>query len=152
MNLLDSYVYHTDARWTGGRSGELTAEGLPRISFSAPPEFAGEPGRWTPEHLLVAAASTCFLSTFMAIAEAQKLVVKELRLSAFARLERVPGEGYRFTEVTLVPEIHVDHDRVETALKVLAKAEKSCFVTRSLKATVQIEPQFVPVALPEMVG
>ncbi len=145
MNMLDSYVYNIGLDWEKGRSGKIHASGFPSLEFSAPPEFAGEPGKWTPEHLLLASAATCFTATFMAIAEIQKLAVRSFRINAFARLEKVPAEGYRFTEITLVPEIHVAHDAVGVALKVLEKAERNCFVARSLKATMQVEPKFVPV-------
>ena len=143
--MLDSYVYSTNVEWTGGRSGKLRTEGMPLIEFSAPPEFSGEPGRWTPEHLLVSAVATCFTATFMAIAELHKLDFVDFQLKALARLEKVPGEGYRFTEITLVPEIRLEQSAVEIALKVMGKAEKNCFVAKSLRATIQVEPKFVPV-------
>lgn len=145
MSMLDSYVYNIGLDWKQGRSGTVHSAGLPTLEFSAPPEFAGEPGKWTPEHLLLASATTCFTATFMAIAEIQKLAVRAFHINAFARLEKVPAEGYLFTEVTLVPEIHVNHEDVGKALKVLEKAEKNCFVAKSLKATLQVEPKFVPV-------
>jgi organic hydroperoxide reductase OsmC/OhrA len=145
MNMLDSYVYSAELDWVQGRSGTLRSGIFPKVEFSAPPEFSGEPGKWTPEHLLAAAVVSCYTATFMAIAELHKLTVHAFHVNAFARLEKVPGEGYRFTEFTLVPEIHVNHDEVETALKVVAKAEKNCFVAKSLKATMQVEPKFVPV-------
>lgn len=143
--MLDSYVYNLEVDWTHGRCGVARSEGLPPLEFSAPPEFSGEAGRWTPEHLLAAAAATCFTATFMAIAEIQKLKVLGFKMRGFARLEKVPGEGYRFTEITLVPEIQVAQEAVETALKVVSKAEKNCFVARSLKTTIQVEPKFIPV-------
>jgi peroxiredoxin-like protein len=145
MTMLDSYVYHVDLEWSGKRSGRLNPEGLPPIAFSAPPEFAGDPGRWTPEHLLTAATATCFLTTFIAIAELHKLEVRSFTMTAYARLEKVPGEGYRFTEITLAPRIQVAQEDVEKALKVVAKSEKNCFISNSLKAKVQVEPHFSPV-------
>ena len=52
------HEYRVNAFGAGGRNGVVHAEGvLPCISFSAPPEFLGEPGRWTPEHFLVAAVA-----------------------------------------------------------------------------------------------
>ena len=48
----------------------------------------------------------------------------------------------RFTEITRVPEIGPASEEIEKARKVLAKAEKSCFVSKSLRATVQVEPRF----------
>jgi peroxiredoxin-like protein len=143
MTMQDSYVFHVSADWTRGRSGRVTAEDLPALEFSAPPEFSGEPGKWSPEHFLVAAVASCFTATFTAIAEAAKLHVDGFKVNAFGRLEKLPGEGYRFTEITLMPEINVAHDDTEKALKVLGKAEKNCFVTNSLRTAVQIEPHFV---------
>ncbi|MGH9795613.1 MAG: OsmC family protein [Candidatus Acidiferrales bacterium] len=141
--MQDSYVFHVDATRTRGRSGQLSAAELPTLEFSAPPEFAGEPGKWTPEHLLVAAVASCFTATFSAVAEAIKLRVEAFKMRAFGRLENLPGEGYRFTGITLKPEIQVAHEDTQAALKALAKAEKHCFVAQSLRTTVQVEPHFV---------
>ena len=143
MAMLDSYVYHADLEWTGGRSGVLREEGLPILEVSAPPEFHGEAGKWTPEQLLVASSSSCLMSTFLALAERSGLHVFSYRAAAFGRLENVPGEGYRFTEISLVPEIGVAGEDVERALKILLKAEKNCFVGKSLRAAVQVEPKFI---------
>ncbi len=143
MTLQDSYVYELEMDWTGQRTGLARAEGLPPLEVSAPPEFSGEPGIWTPEHLLVAATASCLMTTFLAIAELNKLTVTSYVSKAFARLEKIPGEGYRFTEITLAPEIGVASEDLEKAQKVLARAEKNCFISNSLRATVQIEPRFV---------
>ncbi len=149
--MQNSYVFHVDAIWTRGRSGQVNAPELPPLEFSAPPEFSGEPGKWTPEHMLVAAVAGCFTATFSAIAETVKLHVEGFKMEAFGHLEKLPGEGYRFTEITLMPEIHVAHEDTETALKALAKAEKHCFVAQSLRTTVQVEPHIVA-APAEVVG
>jgi organic hydroperoxide reductase OsmC/OhrA len=130
------------------------AEGLPQVEFSAPVEFHGEPGQWTPEHLLVAATASCLMTTFLAIAGIQKLPVHSYRCKASGRLEKVPGEGHRFTEIALSPEIGVAADSVEAALKVLAKAEQNCFISKSLRATVRVEPRIVsaPAHSPAVAG
>ena len=62
------HEYRVEAIGARGRNGVVHAEGiLPAISFSPPPEFQGEVGRWTPEHFLVAAVASCFISTFEGI-------------------------------------------------------------------------------------
>lgn len=142
MSMMDSYTFHVDIDWSAARSGRLTSDGLPALDVSAPPEFHGEPGQWTPEHLLVAAVSSCLMTTYMAIAGMNHLHVDFYHARAFGRLERIPGEGYRFTEIVLTPEIGVEREDVEKALKVMAKAEKNCFISNSLRATVQVEPKF----------
>ncbi len=143
MSLLDNYTYQVDTEWTCGPNGRVTAEGLPTMDVSAPAEFHGEPGRWTPEHLLTAAAASCFMMTFLSIVRFQKIELVGFRMRAFARLEKLPGEGYRFTEITLVPEITAANEHVEKFLRAIEKAEKACFVVKSLRATVQVEPSFV---------
>jgi organic hydroperoxide reductase OsmC/OhrA len=141
--MSDAYVYSVDLNWTAGRSGVLAAKDSPALEFSAPPEFAGEPGKWSPESLLVAALGSCFTATFMAVAEFQKLRVLEFRMAAFGRMEKIPGQGYRFTEFTLTPEIRVEPEDVERAMKVVEKAHKGCFVSNSLTAKVQVEPRIL---------
>ena len=143
LNMLDTYEYEVQTEWTGRRGGRLTAAGLPPLEFSAPPEFAGEAGKWTPEHLLAGASASCLTATFLAIAEISKLELESFRMKVHARLEKIPGEGYRFTEITLAPEIGVAPQNVEKAQRVLGKAEKSCFVNQSLRATIKVEAHFV---------
>lgn len=50
IEMEDHHEYRVKALGTGPRNGVIHAEGiLPSILFSAPPEFLGEAGRWTPE-------------------------------------------------------------------------------------------------------
>jgi len=146
MTLQDSYLYELDLGWTERRAGLVTAEGMPPLEVSAPAEFGGDAGVWTPEHLLLAATASCLMTTFLAIAGISKLSVFSYRTRAFGRLEKIPGEGYRFTEITLAPHIGVAGEDLERAQKVLTKAEKNCFISNSLRAAVQVEPQFVAVS------
>ena len=146
MSMLDSYVFKAEVEWTGRRNGRASSEGLPPLQVSAPPEFSGDAGLWTPEHLLLTATASCLMTTFLAIADLSKLPVASFECKAYARLEKVPGEGYRFTEITLAPEIGVANEDFEKVQKVLAKAEKNCFISNSLRATVQVEPRFMAVS------
>jgi peroxiredoxin-like protein len=143
--MQEKYEYEVALTWKGERNGVLEGAGLPALDVSAPPEFAGQPGKWTPEQLLVGATSSCLMTTFLAIAEFSKVAVKFFRSKATGTLEKIPGEGYRFTEIRFVPEIGVYPHDMEKARRALAKAEKSCFVSNSLKATVRVEAAFVPV-------
>jgi organic hydroperoxide reductase OsmC/OhrA len=55
--MENSLAYRVTASWEGGRKGAVEATGIaPAIHFSAPSEFQGAPGYWTPEHFLVAKA------------------------------------------------------------------------------------------------
>ena len=136
-----TYQYASTASWTSGRAGIVKAEtvDLP-ILFSAPPEFHGQSGLWTPEYFLIAAVAGCFVTTFIAIAELSKFDVVSLEVSAAGLLEKGEG-GFQFTRVTIRPALTIarDSDR-ERALRLIEKAERSCLVSRSLRSEVVVEP------------
>ena len=136
------YRYRTTAHWSAHHTGIVEAEEIPRtINFSAPPEFRGEPGLWTPEHLLVAAVATCFVSTFRAISEASKLEVVGLETAVEGVLEK-SDSGFSFTRFTVRPRLTItrEEDR-EKAGRLLAKAEHVCLVSRSLNGRVDLQPE-----------
>jgi peroxiredoxin-like protein len=131
------HEYRVHAFGAGGCNGVVRAEGvLPCISFSAPPEFLGEPGRWTPEHFLVAAVASCFVSTFSGIAEKSGLEFGSFKLDAEGLLDNSDGI-WRFTEIKLRPTVSVlkEEDR-DRAIRLLEKAGKSCLIARSLQCKV----------------
>jgi peroxiredoxin-like protein len=135
------HEYRIQAFGAGGRNGVVHAEGvLSCISFSAPPEFLGEPGRWTPEHFLVAAVASCFVSTFSGIAEKSRLEFASFNLDAEGLLGSADGI-WRFTEIKLRPVVTVlkEEDR-DRAIRLLEKAEKSCLIARSLQFKVTLVP------------
>ena len=146
--MSKSYAYQANACWTNHQRGIVEAESIPRtINFAAPPEFGGEPGLWTPEHLLLAAVSTCFISTLRAVAEASKLDFDGVEVPIEGTIEKLEG-GFRFTRITLRPvlTIHREEDR-ERAGRMLEKAERICLVSRSLNCTILLEPRILVAAL-----
>jgi peroxiredoxin-like protein len=100
----------------------------------------GEPGRWTPEHFLVAAVASCFVSTFSGIAEKSRLGFASFHLDAEGVLGNEDGT-WRFTEIELRPIVTIfkEEDR-ERVIRLLEKAEKSCLIARSLQCNVVLFP------------
>ena len=138
--MENTYLYRASAIWTMRRRGIASAEDVPRtINFSSPPEFQGEPGLWTPEHLLVASVATCFLATFRAVAENSKLQVIRLEVEAEGVLEKQEG-GFRFTHVVVRPRLTIaDAADQERAQRLLEKAERACLISRSLSSQVEMQ-------------
>ncbi|MGH9602249.1 MAG: OsmC family protein [Terriglobales bacterium] len=136
------YRYRTSARWTASRKGEVGAESVfEPLVFSAPTEFGGEPNQWTPEHMFVAAVSSCFVTTFGVIAGLSKFPFAELEVTAEGVLEKEEG-GYRFTQVILRPMLTLEREEDrERGLRLLEKAERSCLIARSISAQMVLEPQ-----------
>jgi len=149
--MQKKYTYRTTAHWTMHKRGIVEGESIPRtINFAAPPEFGGEPGLWTPEHLLLSAVSTCFVATFRAVAEASKLEFQGMEVDVEGAIEKQEG-GYRFTTITVRPTVTIHHeeDRERTG-RLLEKAERICLIARSILATIVLEAKIVveaPVAV-----
>ncbi len=145
------YTYRTAAHLIGKVKGYVSAESVPlAIQFNAPPEFNGERGKWTPEHMLVASAASCLAATFRSIAEASKFDYSSLHVEAEGMLEK-QEDGFRFTRIVLRPRLAIiqDEDR-ERAAKLLQKAERACLIARSLRCEVVTEPMVVVPAADEM--
>ncbi len=136
------HLYKTEIEWTGERHGELRAPALPKLEVDAPPEFNGHEGVWTPEHLFVAAVNSCFMTTFLAIAENSKLEFVKFNADAEGILEKVEGKGLMITHITLRPKLVVKHDRdTQRALRIFEKAEKHCLIANSIRQETKLEPQ-----------
>ena len=142
--MATRYSYRSTAHWTEHKRGIVEAEGIPRtINFSAPPEFGGEPGLWTPEHLFLAAISTCYVATLRAMAEASQSQFHSLELDIEGTIEKQEG-GFRFTRVLLKPIVTIlkEEDR-ERMGRLLGKAERACLITRSLACTSLLEAKIL---------
>jgi peroxiredoxin-like protein len=140
--MENQYFYSTDVEWTGERGGDLRAPFLPGLKVNAPPEFKGQEGIWTPEHLFVAAVNSCFMTTFLAIAENSKLEFVSFKADARGKLEKRDGQGLMMTEIVLRPKLVILNARdTGRASRILEKAERNCLISNSVKTAVLIEPE-----------
>jgi peroxiredoxin-like protein len=139
-----SYSYRTTARWTEHTRGIVEGEAIPRtINFAAPPEFGGEPGLWTPEHLLLASVATCYVATLRAVAQASKLQFGSLELTAEGTIAKQEG-GFRFTGILLRPVVSIEKEEERERMgRMLEKAERVCLVSRSLACATTLDPKIV---------
>jgi len=139
------YNYHASAQFhQHDRSFVALEQGVPRlIHFSAPPEFGGEPGVWTPEHFLLAAVASSFIETFKAVARASKLDFQGIEVSVDGLIEK-EAAGLRFTKITIRPALIIYDDAAqELALRVVGKTERNCLVVRSLSSTIELESKIL---------
>lgn len=139
---MHPFPHHYHVAASGGESGSVRvrAQGLPELQTSAPPEFDGPPGYWSPETLLAAAVADCYVLSFRAVARASRLQWQSLEVGVEAVLDKVDGVN-RFTHFKLAPRVCITDPETETlALSVLAKAKKVCLVTNSLNGECELEP------------
>lgn len=112
----------------------LATEGVRVIESAPPKEFDGPGNQWSPEGLLTAAVTDCFVLSFRAIATASRYSWTSLESRTEGTLDRTDGR-MRFTKFVTHATLHVPVGAdVERARKLLEKAELSCPVANSLTA------------------
>mgnify|MGYP002786154046 FL=1 len=140
--MSNIHHYEVNLQWTSDRKGNLSSPVLEHsLEVATPPEFPkGIPGIWSPEHLLVAAVSSCLMTTFLAIAENFKLSYQSFHSKAVGKLEVVEGK-YMISEIVLHPILVIEDDNdQEKALRVLHKSEAACLISNSVKSKIIFEP------------
>lgn len=148
---MQRYTYQASAHWMLHERGGVKAEGIaPDLDFTVPPEFGGESGLWTPEHLLLAAVASCYVATFRGVAEKSHLEFQSIEVSVEGVIEK-QDNCLCFTRITLRPEATINREAdSERAGLLLEKAERGCLIARSLSAEFVLQPRIVvqsPVAV-----
>jgi organic hydroperoxide reductase OsmC/OhrA len=135
------HSYRVVAWWSSGKTGLAKTDSAPNaIHFTAPPEFGGIEGRWTPESLLLCSIAGCYTTTFRAIAEYSKFEYSDLEVQVEGRIQKIES-GYAFTDIAIFPSLSIS-DPAEQArgLRLLHKAKTLCLVSRAISVPQAFEP------------
>ncbi len=156
--MLSEHSYVVTTAWTGdrgsGTSGYrdyersvlLQADGKPDLPSSADRAFRGDPTRWNPEDLLVAALSECHLLSYLHACVTVGVVVTGYTDRAEGTMAEDGRGGGSFTEVVLRPEVTVaDESMVDAARAAHEQAHEWCFIANSVNFPVRVEPVIIPV-------
>ena len=152
MRLEHHFAVSTE--WTGnrgsgtssyrayGRDNVVTAEGKHPVDGSAHRAFFGDPERWNPEELMIAALSQCHMLSYLHVAAENRVVVVAYRDDATGVLEQTADGGGHFTSVTLRPRVMVtEATMVDLANSLHREASAKCFIASSVNFIVGHEPQ-----------
>jgi len=111
------------------------------LALSSDPAFGGDPARMNPEQLLVLAASSCQLLSFLAVAARARLDVRAYRDEAEGVMPE-DDRPLRITEIVLRPRIVVGPGPPEERVRGLVEsAHRLCFIASSLRTDVRVEPE-----------
>jgi organic hydroperoxide reductase OsmC/OhrA len=144
--MTTTHTYASTVTWSGStgggydsydRSHQVVPRGAQALLLSADPAFLGDPALVNPEQLVLAAASSCQLLSFLAVAARSGVDVGAYVDDSTAVMpqDRAP---VRITEITLRPTITVrgvDPARVERMVRV---AHDQCYVANTLNASVDV--------------
>lgn len=142
---MHPFPHHYQVHARGSSTGpvSLDSEGAPTLPSVPPVQFGGAGDGWSPETLLVAAATSCFVLTFRAVAAASKLSWQRLECEADGLLDR-RDTVTRFVALHLRARLLIAPGQdAERATRLLEKAEKTCLVTNSLAFMPTLESEVV---------
>jgi organic hydroperoxide reductase OsmC/OhrA len=128
-----------------GREVVVTAAGKPDIEGSADRAFRGNPERWNPEDLLLAALSQCHLLSYLHVAASHGIVVTAYSDSASGVMEQTSDGGGHFVSVVLRPIVTIApgddaEAQLELAMSLHHEASEKCFIAASVNFPVHHEP------------
>ncbi|HZP29878.1 MAG TPA: OsmC family protein [Acidimicrobiia bacterium] len=158
MSRATSAVHHyrVSSSWSGSTGAGYDAYSRAHTTVSPPagaslemsadPAFLGDPTLLNPEQLLLAAAASCQLLSFLAVAARARVDVVEYHDDAEAEMPEAV-RPVRITRITLRPRISVRGDVAGTRLRHLVEvAHRECYIANSVASEIVIEPTFVRVA------
>lgn len=119
-----------------------TAEAPPAraaLDLAADPAFRGDPDLLNPEQLVVLAASSCQLLSFLAVAARARIDVRSYEDEAEATMPE-DDPPVRLTTITLRPRVLVGPgSTVERVHHLLEVAHRECFIANSLRTEIRVE-------------
>ncbi|GAA2181142.1 OsmC family protein [Brooklawnia cerclae] len=142
-------------RWTGNlgtgtssyraysRDLEIDAGQAPTLPGSSAPAFRGDPARWNPEQLFVAALAQCHMLWYLHLAADAGIVVLDYVDDASGELAMDPDHsgGGEFASVTLRPTVTImAGNDAGLALELHDRVGPLCLIARSVRTPVHHEP------------
>lgn len=143
MSSNEEHSYVVNIAWKKGRIGTMDSPAInDKLDVATPPEFpGGVEGVWSPEHLFTASVSSCFLTSFTAVAEYSKFEFEDLNIRSSGKMSRDENGKFVMSEITIIATLIIsDEAKEKKAYRLLEKAEQICLITRSIKAEVKLEP------------
>lgn len=151
--MFGEHRYALRTIWTGNRgagtrgyrdydrSVTIEVEGKPDLLASSDKPFRGDPARWNPEDLLLAALSECHLLSYLHACAQAGVVVVAYRDEATGVMVEDGRGGGAFREVELRPHVVVaDAAMVDAATAAHAQANEWCFIANSVNFPVRHVP------------
>lgn len=113
------------------------------LALSSDPAFRGDPSRLNPEQLLLAAAVSCQLLAFLAVAARARIDVVGYEDDAEADMPE-DDRPMRITSIRLRPRITVAAGtNPERVHKLVAIAHQECFIANSLSSAMDVRATVV---------
>jgi len=145
--------YEVALAWTGNlgtgtssytaytRDHVLVAPGKPALECSADPAFRGDPARYNPEELFIASIASCHMLWYLHLCADAGVRVVSYEDRPTGVLEESGMQAGELTSIDLCPQVTVEEaSQVETAHALHLEAHALCFLARSVRTPIHIQP------------
>lgn len=144
---MSDHHYAATVAWTGSTASGYAAYSREHdvqwsdeiLTLSADAAFRGDASLPNPEQLLVAAASSCQLLSFLAVAALAGVDIVSYRDDATAVMPADTAPT-RMTRIDLAPRISVRRADPDDVLRLVREAHDGCYIANSLSADVVVTP------------
>lgn len=151
--MAKTHQYTVNLKWTGNqgsgtasyksysRDHSIETENKATIECSSDPAFRGNPNKYNPEELFLAALANCHMLWYLHLCSTEGIVVVNYQDEPVGIMfEKKDGSG-NFTEVILKPQVEIaEESMIEKSLTIHEKAHKMCFIANSVNFPVKHEP------------
>ncbi|WP_300265549.1 OsmC family protein [Microbacterium sp.] len=144
---MNDHEYAATVAWAGSTASGYTTYSREHdvqwsdevVTLSADAAFRGDASLPNPEQLLVAAASSCQLLSFLAVASLAGVDVVSYRDDATAVMPAA-STPTRITRIDLAPRIGVRRADPDVVLRLVREAHDGCYIANSVSADVVVTP------------
>jgi organic hydroperoxide reductase OsmC/OhrA len=125
------------------RDHDWSFEGGTRVAASAAPDFKGNAALVDPEAALVAAAASCHMLTFLALAARKRLVVERYEDAAVGILDKNDEGKLAVTRITLRPKVAFGGSppSADALTRLHEQAHEHCFIANSVRSEIEVKPE-----------
>ncbi len=151
---MTSHEYSATLEWTGStgagyrsysREHSVSMTSRASVTLSADAAFRGDATLANPEQLVVAAASSCQLLSFLGAAARAGVDVVAYRDAAHGTMP-LDATPVAITKIELRPEIQARGADPEQVHALVAEAHDQCYIANSLRSEVRVLPSIEVVA------
>lgn len=154
--MAQEHAYPARIVWTGNRgegtkhykgydrTWDLAVEGKPVVSCSNDPVLGGDPTKYNPEDLLIAAVASCHMLWYLHLCSNTGITVLAYEDNPVGQGVMHPNASGNFTSATLRPKITVAAGAdLEKARDIHNDVHKYCFIARSVNFPISFEPEII---------
>ncbi|HSN12770.1 MAG TPA: OsmC family protein [Propionibacteriaceae bacterium] len=143
-----THTYETHLTWSGSTAGGYRAYSRTHQGVTVPPTqeltltadkaFRGDPSQLNPEQLLVLAASSCQMLSFLSIAARQGVTVVGYTDTAHGWMD-MADKPERVGRIRIDATIEVEGDvSDEEVVRIAHQAHEECFIANSLTSAMEL--------------